>query len=138
MDLSATRDNLDIFGFLAIGLGSVYYILNDSGLSSSSEWLLPLCLAESAFFLIVGFESYSVEAENSSEVYRWPVWPFHMRVYFFGFIGNFLMAIILFTFMGLGLIGWIAALPLLIASGALSFYLWKALDTVTLRRKPLR
>jgi hypothetical protein len=136
IDQSVSRDNFDIYSFLLIGVGSIYFILNDLGLSSTSNMLLALSLAESTVFLIIGFSSCSVQAENDVEVYRWRTWPLYIKAYIVGLIATSLMVICLAIFMASGQLDRATTFPLLMVSAILTFYLWKSANTKTLWMKP--
>ena len=138
IEQSVSRDNFDIYSFLLIGLGSIYFILNDLGLSSTSNLLLASSLAESTVFVVIGFSSCSVQAENDEEVYRWRTWPLYIKVFFVGFIVTFAMVIYLAIFMASGQLDWATTFPLLIISAILTFYLWKSSNVKTLWTKSRR
>lgn len=135
INFAASGDNLDIFGFLSIGVGSVYLMLNDLGFASASSLLLVLCLIQSAFLLIIGFETYAIEAENSDEVYMFRTWPLHIGLFSLCIIGSVLIAVMVVATVVLGFLDFVTASPLMAVSAAITMYLMKSLDTVTLRRK---
>jgi hypothetical protein len=138
INFSASGDNFDIFGFLSIGVGSVYLILNDFGFGSASNLLFALCLIQSAFLVIAGFEIYAVEAENSVEVYMWRTWPMHIRLFIIPFFGSAMMAVIVGVMAAVGFLDVLTGLPLIVVSLALVIYVGKSTDTVTLRQKEPR
>lgn len=135
INIAASGDNFDIFGFLSIGVGSVYLILNDFGFASTSILLFALCLIQSAFLVMAGFETYAVEAENSVEVYMWRKWPIHIKLFIVPFFGSFVIVIFVAAWATAGFLDVLTALPLIAVSLALVIYVWKSSDTVTLRRK---
>ena len=138
INISASGDNLDIFGFLSIGVGSVYLILNDFGLASTSNLLFALCLVQSAFLIVIGFETYAVEAENSVEVYMWRLWPLHIKLFGVVMFGMFTMAAAVLSTIATGALDLATASPLLAVSVAVAIYVWRTLDSVTLRHKESR
>jgi hypothetical protein len=137
VDLHATSDNLDVFSFLSIGVGSVYFILGDFGISSSSTLLLGLCLVETTILLVVGFGTYSVVGENDMEVWKYHVWPVWFIPFIGAFMGTFMMAfVVTVASFAFGALDWQTSLPLLLVSVALAAYLAKSLDLTRVREKP--
>ena len=135
VNVRGSNDNHDIFSFLSIGVGSIYFIYNDYGLSSTSLLLLALCLTEAILIAGIGFETYSVFAENSYDVLNWQVWPLHTIPFIMLALGDTAMVIAVAMTVAFGWLDAFGALPLLVVSIASSAYLWKSLNFKTLRHK---
>ena len=128
VNVRGSNDNHDIFSFLSIGVGSIYFIYNDYGLSSTSLLLLALCLTEAILIAGIGFETYSVFAENSYDVLNWQVWPLHTIPFIMLALGDTAMVIAVAMTVAFGWLDAFGALPLLVVSIASSAYLWKSLN----------
>ena len=138
IDFKATEDNYDVFSFLAIGVGSIYFILNDSGFESPSDLLLALCVVEALIIMGTGFESYSVLDENSESVMRWQVWPVHMNPFIILMVSAMGMVVVVGLSMAIGYLDPILAVPLLVVASSLTVYLFHSLKFRTVRPKTHR
>jgi hypothetical protein len=136
IDIHSTNDNLDIYGFLSIGVGSVYFIFNDAGLSSSSTALLSLCIVETIIILVLGFFSYAVEGENTFDTWKLQIWPWHAIPFVGALIGTSLIAMVVVMAIALGWLDWLDSLPLLLVSASLVVYILKSFNQFKTHRKP--
>lgn len=135
VNVRRSNDNHDIFSFLSIGIGSIYFIYNDYGFSSTSLFLLFLAIIEASLIAGIGFETYSVDSENSYDVLNWQLWPLHTIPFIALSLTATLMVIVVAMGMALRLFDVVSGLPLLLVSVVTAAYLWKSLSFKTIRHK---
>ena len=90
--------------------------------------LLSLCIAEAVFLAGAGFVTYSVEGENYSEIWRWQVFPRHIKLFFIVFMGSMMMTLIVAAFIAGGALDMLTTSPLVAVAAALTAYLWWAIS----------